>query len=99
MKAGVIFSGSGPILILTTHDDLGGPVVSAWLGDKGLRKYIAYEVDLKLCRQRYGQHFDSTMEDVKQQDDLRCLDYNGHRVFETFSFDEMGEPIYVANKA
>ena len=94
MKAGIIFGGSGPILILTTGDDLVGNKVSGWLANKGLTKYIAYEVDIELCKQRYGQHFDATLKDVKQQQDLRCLDYNGQRVFELFSFEEMGKPMY-----
>ena len=94
MKAGVIFSGSGPILILTTGEDLVGPKVVSWLANKGIKRYIAYEVDIEICKERYGQHFDATMKDVKQQDDLRCLDYNGHRVFEMFSFEEMGRPLY-----
>ena len=94
MKAGIVFSGSGPILILTTGENLVSEKVAQWLGHKGLRKYIAYEVDIELCRKRYGQHFDATMKDVKQQEDLRCLDYNGQRVFELFSFEEMGQPMY-----
>ena len=94
MKAGVIFSGSGPIVILTTAEDLVGEKVIGWLASKGIRKYIAYEVDPALCKAKYGQHYDATLKDVKQQDDLRCLDYNGHRVFETFSFEEMGQPMY-----
>ena len=94
MKAGIIFSGGGPILILTTGDDLVGEKVAGWLAGKGIRKYIAYEVTVDLCKARYGQHFDATMKDVKQQDDLRCLDYNGQRVFENFSFEEMGYPMY-----
>ena len=94
MKAGVIFSGSGPILILTTGEDLVGNKVVSWLANKGIKRYIAYEVDVELCKERYGQHFDATMKDVKQQDDLRCLDYNGHRVFEMFSFEELGRPLY-----
>jgi len=95
MKAGIIFSGSGPILILTTSDSLVSDQVSQWLANKGLRKYIVYEVDLELCRTRYGQHFEDTMKDLQQRDDLRCLDYNGQRVFELFSFKEMGRPMYI----
>ena len=96
MKAGVIFSGSGPILILTTHDSLTSAETAGWLANKGIKKYIAYEVDLILCQKRYGQHYDATLKDVKQADDLRCLDYNGQRVFELFSFEEMGAPMYVS---
>jgi len=35
-----------------------------------------------------------TLHDLKQSDDLRVLDINGHNVFHRFSFKEMGEPIY-----
>ena len=94
MKAGVIFSGSGPILILTTGEDLVGEKVASWLGNKGIKKYIAYEVDLERCKRCYGQHYDATLKDVKQQDDLRCLDYNGQRVFELFPFEELSKPMY-----
>ena len=34
------------------------------------------------------------MNDVKQTDDLRVLDYNGFSVFYNFSFSDMGEPVH-----
>ena len=34
------------------------------------------------------------MGDLKQQDDLRVLDYDGHHVLNLFSFKGLGEPIY-----
>ena len=92
MKASVIFTGSGPILILTTYESLVGDDLAAKLSQKGIKKYIACEVDMDLCRKRYGQHFDVIMKDVKQQDDLRVLDYNGHNVFYLFTFKELGAP-------
>ncbi|MEW5725600.1 MAG: hypothetical protein AB1896_21000 [Thermodesulfobacteriota bacterium] len=92
MKASVIFTGSGPILILTTYPSLTGDDLAGKLAQKGIKKYIACEVDLDLCRKRYGQHFDVIMKDVKQADDLRVLDYNGHNVFYLFTFKELGPP-------
>ena len=92
MKAGVIFTGSGPILILTTYDSFTGEDLAKKLAQKGIKKYIACEVDTALCQNRYGQHYDVIMKDVKQEDDLRVLDYNGHNVFHIFSFKELGEP-------
>jgi hypothetical protein len=86
MKAGIVFGGSGPILVLTTYDSLGTDQFAAKLALKGIDKYIAYEVDLELVKRKYGQHFDSVMKGVKQADDLRVLDYNGHNVFLNFSF-------------
>ncbi len=35
------------------------------------------------------------MGDLKQTDDLRVLDYNGYNVFHSFSFSEMGKPVYI----
>jgi len=86
MKAGIVFGGSGPILVLTTYESLEDAKFAAKLASKGIGKFIAYEVDLDLVKKKYGQHFDAVMKDVKQTDDLRVLDYNGHNVFLNFSF-------------
>lgn len=98
MKAGVIFTGTGPILILTTYESLISDEFFGKLAQKGIKKYIACEVDVDLTQKKYGQHFDTIMKDVKQEDDLRVLDYNGHNVFYVFSFDELGPPQFVENK-
>jgi hypothetical protein len=90
MKAAVVFTGSGPIVVLTTYDSLEDPKFIEQLGVKGLDKFIGYEVSVDLTKKKYGQHFDAVMKDVKQTDDLRVLDYNGHRVFHNYSFAELG---------
>ena len=92
MKAAVVFTGSGPILILTTYASFGGSDFIEKLEAKGLNKFIAYEVPVELAKKKYGQHFDVIMKDVKQDDDLRVLDYNGHRVFHNFAFEDLGIP-------
>jgi hypothetical protein len=94
MKAGVIFTGSGPILILTTYESLISQDFAEKLEQKGIKKYMAFEVDLELCKKRYGKHYEVIMGDVHQQDDLRVLDYNGHNVFYLFSFKELGQPLF-----
>jgi len=94
MKAALIFTGSGPIVILTSYESLTDETLIAKLRAKGLEKWIAFELPLTQCRQRYGAHFDVVCEDLQQADDLRVLDYNGHRVLELFRFDELGEPIF-----
>jgi hypothetical protein len=45
-------------------------------------------------KQKYGQHFNVVLGDLDQSDDLRVLDINGHSVFYSFSFKEMGVPVY-----
>ena len=62
--------------------------------EKGIKKFIAYEIPEDRVRQRYGQHFNVILGDLKQTDDLRVLDYDGHHVFYNFALNEMGEPIY-----
>lgn len=94
MKAGIIFTGTGPILILTSYESLGDPKLVAKLAVKGIKKFIATELELETVKARYGNLFQVVMGDVHQTDDLRVLDYNGYNVFHSFSFKEMGKPIY-----
>ncbi len=91
MKAGVIFTGTGPILLLTTYESFKDAKFTEKLSLKGIKKFIAYEVSMDLVKAKYGQQFDVIMKDVKQTDDLRVLDFNGHKVFYTFSFSDFGE--------
>jgi len=94
MKAGIFFTGTGPILILTTYASLDDPKLIDKLNQKGIRKYIAYEVSEQMVKQRYGKHYNVIMGDLKQSDDLRVLDYDGHHVFYKFSLSEIGQPVY-----
>jgi hypothetical protein len=94
MKAGIFFTGTGPILILTTYASLDDPKLVDKLSQKGIKKYIAYEVSEKLVKQRYGKHFNVILNDLKQSDDLRVLDYDGHHVFYNFSLNEVGQPVF-----
>jgi len=94
MKAGIIFTGTGPILILTTYESFHDPKLVAKLDAKGIKKFIASEVPMEKAKSKYGNHFAVIMGDLSQTDDLRVLDYNGYNVFHNFSFREMGKPIY-----
>lgn len=94
MKAGIYLTGSGPILIVTSHETLSDPTLQRKLLAKGIAKFIAFEVPLDAVRSKYGQHFEVVMNDLKQEDDLRVMDFDGGRVFARFSFREMGEPMF-----
>lgn len=93
MKAGVIFTGTGPILVLTSYPSFDEDKFIEKLARKGIMKFIAYELSLDLVREKYGAQFEAIMNDVQQEDDLRVLDYNGHNVFYNFSFAELGSEI------
>jgi hypothetical protein len=92
MKAGIVFTGTGPILILTTYESFGDEKFVEKLDFKGIKKFMDYEVPLDLVKRKYGQQYDVIMKDVKQTDDLRVLDFDGHKVFYSFSFTDLGEP-------
>jgi len=94
MKAGIVFSGSSPLLILTSYDSFTAGKFVDKLRTKGVMKFIAFEVPVALARQKYGLHYEIIIGDLKQTDDLRVLDYNGHNIMALFSFKDMGSPIY-----
>lgn len=93
MKAGIFFTGSGPILILTSYDSLTATELVEKLSVKGIKKFIAFEVPEGMVKEKYGKHFNIIMNDLHQNDDLRVLDYDGHHVFNNFSLQELGNPV------
>jgi len=93
MRAYIVFSGTGPILILTTYPELTDDRLVAKLAHKGIVKFIAYEVPLDRVRSIYGVPCEVIADDLARTEDLRVLDFNGHHIFSRFSFDELGEPI------
>ena len=95
MKVLMLFTGSGPIVILTSHDSATDPVLLEKLRAKGIERFLAYELPLDVARQRYGGHFVTVLNDLHESDDLRVLDYNGERAFGLFRLDELkGSIIY-----
>lgn len=79
---------------MTSFESLTDPNLAEKLATKGIKKFIAYELALDELKEKYGRHFDVIMGDLRQTDDLRALDYDGHHVFNNFSLKGLGEPIY-----
>jgi hypothetical protein len=93
MKAYIVFSGTGPILILTTYPELVDPRLVEKLQHKGIVKFIAYEVPVHTVKRIYGVPFEVIAADLERVEDLRVLDFNGHHIFSRFSLSELGDPI------
>jgi hypothetical protein len=93
MKAIMLVCGNGPLVILTSYESATHPALVERLMAKGINKFLAYEIPLELARERYGGHYHSVTGNLRESDDLRVLDYNGHRIFELFRFDELGPPV------
>lgn len=94
MRAYLIFTGSGPILVLSTYPRLTDERLVGKLRYKGIDKFIAYEVQLDAVRARYEHSFDNIAEDLAHgAEDVRVLDFNGHQIMANFSLGSLGEPI------
>jgi hypothetical protein len=94
MKAGIIFTGTGPIVVLTSCESLDDPRLIQRLNEKGIKKFIAYELPIDKVRQQYGLHYSVTLADRAQTDVLRVVDYDGERIMNNFPLDEMKVPLY-----
>jgi len=89
----LIFTGTGPILVLSTYPELTDERLLKKLRYKGINKFIAYEVDTEAVQKRYLGSFDGIAGDLFSVEDIRVLDFNGHQIMANFSLDELGEPI------
>jgi hypothetical protein len=95
MHAVMLMTGSGPLVILTSHASPLDPALLEKLEGKGISKFIAFELPLDLVQARYGTHFFVVARDLRESDDLRVLDYEGSRAFRLFTFEELGPPVFV----
>lgn len=93
MNVFMLFAGTGPLVILTSHDSLKAPVLLEKLAAKGIDKFLAYGIPLSLAKERYGRHFDVVAHGLSETDDLRVLDFNGDRALRLFDFVERAGPI------
>lgn len=91
-QAYIIFTGTGPILVLSTYPALADPRLLAKLRYKGIDKFIAYQVSLEAVKQRYAHSFTNVAADLEETEDMRVLDFNGHQIMANFALRELGEP-------
>jgi len=92
MKSLLLLTGTGPMVVLSSHDDPYDDVFLGKLKAKGVEKFLAYELALEEVQAKYGGHFQTVVQDLHETDDLRVLDVNGHRVFELFRLADLGQP-------
>jgi hypothetical protein len=95
MIAAMIFSGSGPIVILSTYASLDDERFVKKLATKGINKFMAFELPSEKCVTKYGNLFNVVVSDLEGvENDFRVLDYNGNSALNRFSFKEMGKPVF-----
>ncbi len=89
----LIFTGTGPILVLSSYPKLTDGRLIEKLRYKGIDKFLAYEVDLAAVKEHYGVSFENVMDNLDGVEDIRVLDFNGHQIMANFSLQELGDPI------
>lgn len=92
MKVMLLLTGGGPLVIMTSMDKATEPELLKELSEKGIQKFISYDIPIELAKERYGSHFAAVARDVHETDRLRILDFNGQRAFSLFDFDDLGPP-------
>ncbi len=92
MKALLLMTASGPLVVLSALAALDDDVLIGKLRVKGIEKFMAYDLPLDEVEAKYGGHFQAVVNDLHQSDDLRVLDFNGHRIFDLFRLDALGPP-------
>ena len=93
MKGILVLSGSGPLLLLSSYPAIDDAALIAKLRAKGLAKFLAWEVPVDRLRDLYGYSFRDIAEQLEQRDDMRVLDFDGHRIFLNLSLRDLGEHI------
>ena len=94
-RAYIVFTGTGPILVLSTYSELTDERLLEKLRYKGIGSFIAYQVDLAAVRKRYEHSYVNVAEDLARDEDIRVLDFNGHQIMANFSLKQLGDPIKV----
>lgn len=94
MRSYLIFTGSGPILVVSTYPKLTDERLLQKLRFKGIHRFIAYEVDLDAIERIYGEAYAAVVTDLAAAgEDLRVLDFNGHQIMANLSLNALGDPI------
>ncbi len=95
MRSYLIFTGTGPILVISTYPKLTDDRLVSKLRYKGIDKFMAYQVDLDVVETRYGKAFEDISGDLSGDgvEDIRVLDFNGHQIMANFSLESLGDPI------
>jgi hypothetical protein len=84
MKAFLLYTANGPVVILASHDFPADDIFVGKLRAKAVDKFLAFELPLDEVQEKCGGHFQTVLNDLHETDDLRILDFNGQRVFQRF---------------
>jgi hypothetical protein len=93
MRSYLVFTETGPILILTSCSTATEKALVGSLHHKGFDKFIAYELPLADVHRLYGVPFEVVASDVEHGRSAGALDANGPRIFDSVSLSDLERPI------
>jgi hypothetical protein len=93
MRSYLVFTETGPILILTSCTSVTEEPLLSWLHHKGVEKFIASEVPLASVHRLYGVPFEVVASEIEHGKPVRVLDFNGVHILDSFSLSDLGRPI------
>ena len=98
MKAFLLFTHTGPLLILSKYDSINQPELLSKLTAYG--KFIAYELPIEAIQSCYSSRFKSIFQDPRSNEAMIVLDENGESIFTNVSLRVLGSPtIYEAGES
>ncbi len=93
MKAYMLMTAPGPIVILTSYASILDDALIKKLAERNIEKFVAYEIPIGLAEQRYGAQFSTVRGDLRGTDDFCVLDEDPYRALKLFRFNELGSPL------
>ena len=80
MNSFLLMTGSGPLVILTSHAAIEDDKLLDKLLVKGIDKFIAYEVPYDLAKKRYANHFKVVANDLHDAQRHALLKKHGYEL-------------------
>lgn len=94
MKAYLVFTSSGPVLVLSKIDFVRNPEMLDKLASKTSNKFIAYELPIEAVKANYAAHFAHVLGDPHQTGEIKILDDDGKEIYTNVRFRDLSAPIF-----
>lgn len=90
MKSFLLFTHTGPLLILSKYDSINQPELLSKLTAYG--KFIAYEMPIEAIQSCYSDRFQNVLQDPRANEAMIVLDEDGESIFTNISLRALGIP-------
>ncbi len=94
MRSYLVLTENGPLLVLTSSSSITEETLLESLHNKGVDKFIAYEVPVDRVHEFYGLPFEVIAADLERGTDLRVIDFDGPHIFDCLSLADLGKDIH-----